>query len=88
MARIPVGVLGATGMVGQQYIALLADHPWFEVRYVAASPRSAGKTYREVAAGRWHAGGGPHPSVWDLVVQDANDLSRAIAANKAGDCAF
>ena len=88
MAKIPVGVLGATGMVGQQYIVLLANHPWFEVRYVAASPRSAGKTYREAAAGRWHAGGSPHPSVWDLGVQDANDVSRAAAANKAGDCAF
>jgi len=45
--KIPVGVLGATGMVGQQYIRLLADHPWFEVVYVAASPQSAGKTYKE-----------------------------------------
>ena len=53
MQKIPVGVLGATGMVGQQYIALLADHPWFEVRYVAASPRSAGKPYAEAVAGRW-----------------------------------
>ncbi|MDR2575034.1 MAG: aspartate-semialdehyde dehydrogenase, partial [Treponema sp.] len=41
MAKIPVGILGATGMVGQNYIALLNDHPWFEVRYAAASPRSA-----------------------------------------------
>ncbi|MCL2175841.1 MAG: aspartate-semialdehyde dehydrogenase, partial [Treponema sp.] len=37
--KIPVGILGATGMVGQNYISLLNDHPWFEVRYVAASPR-------------------------------------------------
>jgi aspartate-semialdehyde dehydrogenase len=100
MAKIPVGVLGATGMVGQQYIALLANHPWFEVRYVAASPRSAGKTYREATAGRWHAtsggittGGGdaddsPRYSVWNLVVKDANDISQAVAARGGGDCAF
>jgi aspartate-semialdehyde dehydrogenase len=94
MAKIPVGVLGATGMVGQQYIALLANHPWFEVRYTAASPRSAGKTYKNAVAGRWHATsggniyGGNAGSVWDLVVRDANDVSQAIAANKAGDCAF
>ena len=42
-SKIKVGVLGATGMVGQRYIKLLEDHPWFEVTYVAASPRSAGK---------------------------------------------
>ncbi|MDR3249242.1 MAG: aspartate-semialdehyde dehydrogenase, partial [Treponema sp.] len=89
MAKIPVGVLGATGMVGQQYIALLANHPWFEVRYVAASPRSAGKTYREATQGRWNATGGvPHPGVWDLVVKDANDVTQAMAAQKAGNCAF
>ncbi|MDR3337137.1 MAG: aspartate-semialdehyde dehydrogenase [Treponema sp.] len=89
MAKIPVGILGATGMVGQQYIALLANHPWFEVRYVAASPRSAGKKYREATAGRWHAAGGiPHPAVWDLIVEDANDVSKARAAEKRGDCAF
>jgi aspartate-semialdehyde dehydrogenase len=76
-------------MVGQQYLALLANHPWFEVRYVAASPRSAGKTYREATAGRWHATAGiPHPSVWDLVVEDANDVTKAAAAAKRGDCAF
>ena len=87
MNKIPVGVLGATGMVGQQYIALLKDHPWFEPRFVAASPRSAGKKYREAAAGRVH-----FPGVTELVVEltvaDANDVSRAISAAKAGDCAF
>src|SRR3989338_8445018 len=49
--KIPVGVLGATGMVGQQYIRLLANHPWFEVVYVAASPQSAGKKYKEALKG-------------------------------------
>ena len=49
--KIPVAVLGATGTVGQKFVRLLADHPWFELREVAASERSAGKSYRE--ATRW-----------------------------------
>ncbi|MDR2742814.1 MAG: aspartate-semialdehyde dehydrogenase [Treponema sp.] len=88
MTKIPVGILGATGMVGQQYIALLADHPWFEVRYVAASPRSAGKKYADAVAGHWQLERVYGSSVGDLVVEDANDVSRALAAAKAGDCAF
>ena len=51
--KLRVGVLGATGMVGQRFITLLENHPWFEVAAVAASPRSAGKTYEEAVAGRW-----------------------------------
>ncbi|WP_304244530.1 aspartate-semialdehyde dehydrogenase [Gracilinema caldarium] len=88
MQKIPVGVLGATGMVGQQYIALLADHPWFEVRYVAASPRSAGKSYAEAVAGRWQLSRGYGKGVGDLIVVDANDVQSAVAAFKKGDCAF
>ncbi|MDR3335153.1 MAG: aspartate-semialdehyde dehydrogenase [Treponema sp.] len=88
MAKIPVGVLGATGMVGQQYLALLADHPWFEVQYMAASPRSAGKKYKDIVAGRWQLSQTFAPAVGDLVVEDANDLSRAIAAVKAGRLGF
>jgi aspartate-semialdehyde dehydrogenase len=52
MAHIPVGILGATGMVGQQFIALLAEHPWFKVEWLGASERSAGKKFRDAAA--WH----------------------------------
>ncbi|GHU68735.1 aspartate-semialdehyde dehydrogenase [Spirochaetia bacterium] len=89
MNKIPVGILGATGMVGQQYIALLANHPWFEVKYTAASPRSAGKKYRDAVAGRWNASGGDYQKeVGELTVGDANDLSQAVAAYKAGNCAF
>ncbi|MDR1908774.1 MAG: aspartate-semialdehyde dehydrogenase [Spirochaetaceae bacterium] len=89
MAKIPVGVLGATGMVGQQYLALLANHPWFEVRYAAASPRSAGKSYAGAVAGRWNASAGlPDPAVWDLIVEDANDVARAGAAARRGELAF
>lgn len=51
--KIPVGVLGATGMVGQRFVTLLNNHPWFEVACVAASPRSAGKSYAEAVGERW-----------------------------------
>lgn len=51
--KIPVGILGATGMVGQRFILLLQDHPWFEVICLAASPRSAGKLYKKAVEGRW-----------------------------------
>ena len=51
--KLRVGVLGATGMVGQRFITLLAEHPWYEVTAVAASPRSAGRTYEEAVGGRW-----------------------------------
>jgi len=52
MSSIPVGILGATGMVGQQFIALLADHPWFKVAWLGASSRSEGKAFRDAAAWR------------------------------------
>jgi aspartate-semialdehyde dehydrogenase len=88
MAKIPVGVLGATGIVGQHYITLLNDHPWFEVRFAAASPRSAGKTYKDAVAGRWHLSKTYAPFVGSLTVADANDVGRAKAAAEAGNCAF
>src|SRR5947209_20202233 len=52
MTRIDIGILGATGMVGQQFIALLADHPWFRVAWLGASQRSEGKAYRDSGAWR------------------------------------
>ena len=51
MQKISVGVIGATGMVGQNFIQLLDSHPWFEVTYVAASPGSANKKYQEPCPG-------------------------------------
>lgn len=53
MKKVRVGILGATGMVGQRFVTLLADHPWFDLITLAASPNSAGKTYAEAVAGRW-----------------------------------
>lgn len=78
-----VGVLGATGMVGQQYIKLLEGHPWFEVTFVAASPNSAGKKYSEAVKGRWSMTRPIPSTVADLIVEDANLVEKAI-----GKCDF
>lgn len=83
MSKIPVGILGATGMVGQNYINLLQNHPWFEVTYVAASPRSAGHGYSEIMAEKWLLSSNIPEGVQNLVIEDANDASKAI-----GKCAF
>jgi len=88
MAKIPVGILGATGMVGQQYITLLNEHPWFEVRFLAASPRSAGKKYEEAVAGRWHFAKSYADHVGSIMVNDANDVSVAAGAYKNGQLSF
>ncbi|MBQ8160961.1 MAG: aspartate-semialdehyde dehydrogenase [Clostridia bacterium] len=70
-----VGIVGATGMVGQRFISLLENHPWFEVTMVAASARSSGKTYREAVEGRW-AFDWPIPEhVAEMCVHDASDVS-------------
>ena len=53
MRKYKVGIIGATGMVGQRFVTLLADHPWFDTVVLAASGRSAGKTYEEAVSGRW-----------------------------------
>jgi aspartate-semialdehyde dehydrogenase len=66
--KIEVGILGATGTVGQRFVQLLEDHPWFEVAWVAASDRSAGKTYAEACA--WQLEGAPPPRVAGLTVQE------------------
>ncbi len=65
--KIAVGVLGATGAVGQRFVQLLAEHPWFEIAALAASERSAGKRYAEVC--KWVIPGDPPPTVLDMVVQ-------------------
>jgi len=77
MKRIKVGVVGGTGMVGQNYIRLLKDHPWFEVAYVAASPRSAGMRYAEAVSGRWLMTEPVPKQINDLVVEDANLVESA-----------
>ena len=74
--RFNVGVLGATGMVGQRFVALLAEHPWFSVTKVAASAKSAGQTYEESMRGRW-AMKTPIPAqTARLTVGDASDVAK------------
>ena len=77
--KLRVGVLGATGMVGQRFLALLENHPWFEVVVVAASPRSAGKTYEEAVGGRWKMTTPMPEAVKKLVVMNVNEVEKVAA---------
>ncbi len=72
--KLRVGILGATGMVGQRFIALLENHPWFEVTTVAASPSSAGKTYGKAVEGRWKMDTPIPASVENLVLKNVNEV--------------
>ena len=72
--KLRVGILGATGMVGQRFISLLENHPWFEVTTIAASPRSAGKTYEEAVGDRWKMDTPMPEAVKKLVVMNVNDV--------------
>ena len=74
-----VGVLGATGMVGQRFVSLLAEHPWFELAVVAASPSSAGKEYPDAVAERWTLRTPIPARAYELRVEDASNVA-AIAA--------
>ena len=76
MKKYKVGVVGATGMVGQRFVSLMEHHPWFEVVKLAASPRSAGKSYREALGGRWAMSTPIPESMADLVMYDASDVEK------------
>ncbi|MDE7436334.1 MAG: aspartate-semialdehyde dehydrogenase [Lachnospiraceae bacterium] len=73
-SKLKVGILGGTGMVGQRFIALLEEHPWFEVTTIAASPRSAGKTYEEAVGGRWKMDTPMPEAVKHIVVKNVNEV--------------
>jgi aspartate-semialdehyde dehydrogenase len=73
--KLRAGIVGATGMVGQRFVSLLADHPWFQVVSVAASARSAGRPYAEAAGARWAMTTPMPASVAGLVVKDASKIS-------------
>lgn len=72
--KLKAGILGGTGMVGQRFIALLENHPWFEVTTVAASPRSAGKRYEDAIGGRWKMDTPMPEAVKDIVVMNVNEV--------------
>lgn len=71
MKQFHVGIIGATGMVGQRFATLLADHPWFNVKVLAASPRSAGKTYKEAVGNRWAMTVTMPESMENMIIMDA-----------------
>ena len=72
--KLKVGVLGGTGMVGQRFISLLENHPWFEVTTIAASPRSAGVIYEKAVEGRWKMDTPIPEAVKNLVVKNVNEV--------------
>ena len=77
--KLRVGILGGTGMVGQRFISLLENHPWFEVTTIAASPRSAGKTYEEAVGDRWKMDTPMPEAVKKIVVMNVNEVEKVAA---------
>ena len=78
--KLRVGILGATGMVGQRFISLLENHTWYEVVTVAASPRSAGKTYEEAVGARWKMDTPMPEAVKNLVVANVNEVEKVASS--------
>lgn len=74
--KLKVGIVGGTGMVGQRFMQLLDQHPWFQVTSIAASANSAGKTYEEAVQGRWKLAGPIPEEVKNIVVQDAAQVDK------------
>ena len=74
--KLKVGILGGTGMVGQRFISLLENHPWFEVTTIAASPRSAGKRYEDAIGDRWKMTTPMPEAVKDIVVMNVNEVEK------------
>ena len=72
MEKYNVGILGATGMVGQRFVTLLANHPWFNIAVLAASPRSAGKTYEEAVGDKWKLEESMPENVRKMIVMDVS----------------
>ena len=79
MKQFKVGVVGATGMVGQRFVTLLENHPWFHVTALAASARSAGKTYEEAVGGHWMMSSPMPEAVKKMVVLDASHVEEVAA---------
>ena len=77
--KLRVGILGGTGMVGQRFISLLENHPWFEVTVIAASPRSAGKKYIDAVGNRWKMTTPMPEAVKDIVVMNVNEVEKVAA---------
>ena len=77
MKKYNVGVIGATGMVGQRFMTILENHPWFDVKVLAASSRSAGKTYKDAIGDKWCMANPIPAAMADMIVMDAdNDVEK------------
>lgn len=76
MKKYQVGVIGGTGMVGQRFVTLMENHPWFQLKVIAASARSAGKTYEEAVGARWAMDTPMPEEAKKIVVMDAPPTSR------------
>ncbi len=76
--KLKVGILGGTGMVGQRFISLLENHPWFEVTTIAASPRSAGRTYEEAVGNRWKMDTPMPEAVKNIEVLNVNEVEKVL----------
>ncbi len=74
--KLKVGIVGATGMVGQKFITLLYNHPWFDIVLLAASPRSAGKTYNEAVGSRWAQSIDIPDFIGNMIVEDAMNIKK------------
>ena len=85
MDKLRVGILGATGTVGQSYIQLLENHPWFKVSFLAASERSSGKSYKEAVEGRWHMSSRLSTEIESLQVYSTSEV---LIAQKNCDFVF
>lgn len=79
MKQYQVGIIGATGMVGQRFITLMENHPWFTVAALAASSRSAGKTYEQAAGARWAMQAPIPENIKNMVILDASEDAEKIA---------
>ena len=86
MEKYKVGIIGATGMVGQRFITLLSKHPWFRISVLAASSKSAGKNYIDALSGRWAMSSSIPDEVKDMPVLDAETDAEKVAA--AADFVF
>ena len=81
--KLKVGILGGTGMVGQRFISLLENHPWFEVVTIAASGRSAGQTYAEAVEGRWKMDTPIPEAVKNIKVMNVNEVEAVAATSQS-----
>ena len=84
--KLKVGILGGTGMVGQRFISLLENHPWFEVTTIAASPRSAGKTYEDAVGDRWKMDTPMPEAVKKIIVKNVNEVEEVASYSQPLIC--